>query len=93
MRSDALRELVKRHSRAVGRHLERHGVAARDMDDPRQRVWRTIARHFDRIQQGRERAFLLAVARREAGHTRRTYRLRSETTEVEIDELELRASK
>lgn len=82
-----LGELVKRHSWAVGRHLQRHGVAACDMDDARQRVWLTTARHFDRIQQGRERAFLLTVARREAGHTRRTYRRRSETTEVDVNEL------
>ena len=86
-RGSELRELVKRHSWAVGRHLERHGVATGDMDDARQRVWLTTARHFDRIQQGSERAFLLTVARREAGHTRRTYRRRSETTEVDLDEL------
>jgi len=67
--------------------MERLGVARCDVDDARQRVWLTALRHIERMRPGSEGAFLRMVARREAGHVRRTYRRRSEVPSAEFDEL------
>ena len=76
----SLCELIERFSEPVGHLLRRLGVAQADLDDVRQRVWLVLARRLEQVQPGAERAFVMAVARREAGHLRRSYRRRSEVT-------------
>lgn len=80
--------LIRLHSSSVGMVLQRLGIPAGDVDDVRQRVWLTTARFLERLQPGRERAFLFAVARREAGHARRARRRRAEADGATLDSLE-----
>jgi RNA polymerase sigma factor (sigma-70 family) len=87
LHASRLNALIKRYSSPIGLLLERQRVARGDVDDARQRVWLTAARCIERIQPGSERAFLLSVARREAGHTRRSRHRRSEVLGTEFDEL------
>jgi RNA polymerase sigma-70 factor, ECF subfamily len=82
----SLEQLIQKYWSPIGLALERLGVARSDVDDVRQRVWLTLSRYMDKLQPGSERAFLFAVARREAGHTRRSYRRRAEVTRADFDE-------
>jgi RNA polymerase sigma-70 factor (ECF subfamily) len=86
-RTTRLDPLIRQHGKAIGAFLERLGVARADVDDARQRVWLTVVRCFERIHPGSERAFLFSVARREAGHVRRSRRRRCEVMETCFDEL------
>lgn len=83
-----LAELIPRHSSSIAALLQRLGVLSADVDDVKQRVWLTALRWSTRLQPGSERAFLLQVARREAGHARRTYRRRAEVGGIELDALQ-----
>lgn len=83
-----LRRLIHDHSSRIGALLERLGVARADVDDVKQRIWLTALRWHERVEPGRERAFLFAVARREAGHLRRSYRRRAEVCDLDLDSLE-----
>ncbi len=83
-----LAQLIRCHSSSIGAFLLRLGVPGADVDDVKQRVWLTALRWSARLQPGRERAFLFAVARREAGHTRRSYRRRAEVADIELDALQ-----
>jgi RNA polymerase sigma-70 factor (ECF subfamily) len=83
----ALNQLIRSHASSVGIFLQRLGVPSADVDDVKQRVWLTALRWSARLQPGRERAFLFAVARREAGHTRRTSLRRAEVDAVALDAL------
>jgi RNA polymerase sigma-70 factor (ECF subfamily) len=76
--AEGLRALVDRHFAFVWRCLSRAGVPEGDNDDVIQRVFLTASRKLDEIRPGAERAFLYAVASREAGHLRRTHRRRGE---------------
>jgi RNA polymerase sigma-70 factor (ECF subfamily) len=83
-----LAQLIRCHSASIRALLHRLGVHDPDVDDVMQRVWLTALRWSTRLQPGRERAFLFTVARREAGHTRRTYRRRAEVSDVDIHALQ-----
>jgi RNA polymerase sigma-70 factor, ECF subfamily len=77
---------MRGHGARLASLLERLGVARADIDDVKQCTWLTVSRCLDRIQPGSELPFLLAVARRQAGHVRRSYRRRSEVAQAEFDE-------
>lgn len=62
----------------IWRSLKRLGVREGDVDDLTQRVFLTAARKLDQVRPGAERAYLYAIAAREASHARRTYRRRGE---------------
>jgi RNA polymerase sigma-70 factor (ECF subfamily) len=64
-------KLVYEHLAFVWRTLRRFGVQAADVDDATQRVFMIANDKLDRIRQGSERSFLVAVAMRVASHTRR----------------------
>ena len=76
--AERLRALVDRQFAFVWRCLSRAGVLEGDIDDVIQRVFLTASRKLEEIRPGAERAFLYAVASREAGHLRRTHRRRGE---------------
>lgn len=86
--SRQLRQLVEQHSLSITRFLSQRGLSRADVDDVVQRVWLTALRWLDRLQPGRERAFLLSVARREAGHLRRALRRRPELVGMDLDSIE-----
>lgn len=73
-----LRKMVGDHFDFIWRSLRRNGVREGDVDDLVQRVFLTASRRLAEIRPGAERAFLFAVALREAGHVRRSYRRRGE---------------
>lgn len=75
------RVLMLRYETDVRIAARRFGVATGDIDDIVQRVFLIVLSKLGQIQLGSERAFVVAVARREAAHMRRTYRRRSETHE------------
>jgi RNA polymerase sigma-70 factor (ECF subfamily) len=79
-----LRTLVDQHLAFVWRCLHRIGTPEADIDDVLQRVFLTAARKLADIQPGAERSFLFAVARREAGHLRRSHRRRGEVGQEAI---------
>ena len=70
----------------VVRTLRRFGVHVNDVEDAAQRVFLTAASRLGDITVGAERSFLYGVARREAGHVRRSYRRRRETPEEILEE-------
>ena len=80
-----LETLVERHAGQVRAALRSCGVADGDLDDAAQRVFLTTLRKLSIIPEGSERAFLQAVAAREASHVRRTYRRRRETPDTDLD--------
>jgi RNA polymerase sigma-70 factor (ECF subfamily) len=77
--------LISQNLPLVQRILRKLGVADGDIDDAAQRVFLTAVRKLPAIRIGRERAFLRAVALREASHMQRTYRRRRESSDSEID--------
>jgi RNA polymerase sigma-70 factor, ECF subfamily len=79
-----LRTLVDQHFAFVWRCLHRVGTPEADIDDVLQRVFLTAARKLSSIQPDAERSFLFAVARREAGHLRRSHRRRGEVSQEAI---------
>jgi RNA polymerase sigma-70 factor (ECF subfamily) len=81
----ALEQLIGKHSSSIAAFVHGMGVARSDIDDVCQRVWLTVSRSLSRIQSGAELAFMRAVARREAGHMRRTYQRRREVVQSEAD--------
>jgi RNA polymerase sigma-70 factor (ECF subfamily) len=74
------------HGPFVMRTLRRFGVHAADVEDAAQRVFLTVANRLGDITVGAERSFLYCVAKREAGHVRRSYRRRRETPEEILEE-------
>lgn len=78
------RLLLMHHCHAVRQIARCHGVALADVDDVVQRVLMTVLGKVGQIRPGSERAFVLAVARYEAAHMRRTYYRRSELNEESI---------
>jgi RNA polymerase sigma-70 factor (ECF subfamily) len=80
-----IENLMVQHRSLVERVLRQCGVAGGDLDDAAQRVFITACGKLAAIQVGSERAFLRAVASREASHMRRTYRRRRELPESEAE--------
>jgi RNA polymerase sigma-70 factor (ECF subfamily) len=68
--------LVGEHLDFVWRSLRRFGVLEADVDDATQRVFMIASQKLLVIQKGSERSFLVGVAARIAGHSRRSYRRR-----------------
>jgi RNA polymerase sigma-70 factor (ECF subfamily) len=73
-----IEDLVGAHFDFIWRNLKRLGVREGDVDDLTQKVFLTASRKIDQFRPGAERAFLYAIAVREAGHARRSYRRRGE---------------
>jgi RNA polymerase sigma-70 factor (ECF subfamily) len=63
------------------------GVRDSDADDVSQRVYLVFVARLERIRPGAERAYLYAIAAREAGHQRRSYRRRREQPDETVEEL------
>jgi RNA polymerase sigma-70 factor (ECF subfamily) len=76
--------MVGDHFDFIWRSLRRLGAREGDVDDLTQRVFFTAASKLGQIRLGSERSFLFAVAVREAGHARRSYRRRGEVGEEAI---------
>jgi RNA polymerase sigma-70 factor, ECF subfamily len=81
-----LRAMMREHFDATWRLLHQLGVRRGDVDDAVQRVFLTASRRLRDIKAGRERAFLMAVASREASHLRRSYRRRAEVAEEALED-------
>jgi RNA polymerase sigma-70 factor (ECF subfamily) len=73
-----IEELVGAHFDFIWRNLKRLGVREGDVDDLTQKVFLTASRKIDQFRPGAERAFLYAIALREASHARRSYKRRGE---------------
>lgn len=76
-----LRSLIASHRSSVEALLRRAGVPAGDAPDGAQRVFLVAARRLDDVPPEKERAFLLAVARRVALDARRAARRRPTATD------------
>jgi RNA polymerase sigma-70 factor (ECF subfamily) len=76
--------MVGDHFDFIWRSLRRLGAREGDVDDLAQKVFFTAASKLRQIRPGAERSFLFAVALREAGHARRSYRRRGEVGEEAI---------
>lgn len=72
---------------SLARLLRRRGVHDSDTDDVQQRVYLVFAARLSRIRPGAERAYLYAIAAREAGHQRRSYRRRREQPDDGVEQL------
>ena len=81
-----LRSMVEAHFDFVWRSLRRLGVPAEQVDDAAQEVFWVAARKLDRIEQGRERAYLFAVAVRSASDARRAQARRREQSDTPLIE-------
>ncbi len=73
--------LYRAYAALVRRVARTSGVCWGDVDDVVQRVFLTVFTKLDSIRAGSERAFIVAVTVREAGHVRRGYRRRAEVSE------------
>lgn len=80
-----LEQLIGKHASTIAAVVRAMGVARSDVDDVCQRVWLTVSRSLNRIQSGAELAFMRTVARREAGHMRRSYQRRQELAQSDDD--------
>ncbi len=76
--------MVGDHFDFIWRSLRRLGAREGDVDDLTQKVFLTASAKLAQIRPGAERSFLFAVALREAGHARRSYRRRGEVGEEAI---------
>ena len=83
-----LRALVDTHFDFIWRSLRRLGLQAPDADDATQRVFWVAARKLDRIEPGRERAFLFGTACHVAREVRRASNRRKEDLSDAIDVVE-----
>lgn len=80
-----LRTLVDAHFDFIWRSLRRLGLQAPDADDAAQRVFWVAARKLDKIEVGRERAFLFGTACHVARDARRASNRRKEDLSDGID--------
>jgi RNA polymerase sigma-70 factor (ECF subfamily) len=69
----------------VWNFLRRVGLSPEDADDAAQEVFLVAIAKFDRLEPGRERAFLFAIALRVASRSRRSSKSRAERTVGEFD--------
>lgn len=83
-----LASLVEQHADFVWRSLRRMGVAPAHTDDATQEVFIVTSQKLERVEIGRERAFLYGVAMNVAAHARRS---RARSREVPGDEATLAA--
>jgi RNA polymerase sigma-70 factor, ECF subfamily len=73
-----LRSLVEPNFASLWRALRRFGVPASSLDDAVQQVLLVVAAKLDRIEVGRERAFLLGIAHGVSANFRRLHARRAE---------------
>jgi RNA polymerase sigma-70 factor, ECF subfamily len=86
-RDDArLRKAFDEHYGFVWRYLRRLGLAAADADDATQQVFVVLSRKLDRVELGKERAYLCGVAVRVCSELRRAKQRRREVTGHEVQE-------
>jgi RNA polymerase sigma-70 factor (ECF subfamily) len=71
-RSQRLSTVVKSQRPAVLRFLSRMGLSAADAEDGAQRALFVLSSRIDDVEEGSERAFLFAAARRVASEMRRS---------------------
>jgi RNA polymerase sigma-70 factor (ECF subfamily) len=83
--AERIRALVDAHLGFVWRSLRRFGLSSADADDASQRVFLVVGERLDRIEAGKERAFLFGVAYRVARDTRRAASRRPDSALVEVD--------
>lgn len=86
--AERLASLVEYHADFVWRCLRRMGVTAAQADDATQEVFIATSQKLDRVELGRERAFLYGVAMNVAAHARRS---RARSREVAADDQALEA--
>lgn len=81
--------LVRSHLRDVWNFLRRLGLSPEDAEDATQEVLLVAVQKIDRIEAGRERAFLFGVAVRTASRSRRSTKTRAEKTPLtsELDDV------
>ena len=85
---ERLASVVEQHADFVWRSLRRMGVAPSQADDATQEVFIVTSQKLDRVELGRERAFLYGVAMNVAAHARRA---RARSREVAGEEETLAA--
>src|SRR5947207_2887760 len=78
-----LPEFVREQYPAVWRTLRRFGLSPSDSDDGAQQVFVVVARRFEDIELGRERAFLFRTAMHVASKAHRARRRRPEDADPE----------
>ena len=86
---ESLASLVEQHADFVWRSLRRMGVAPAQADDATQEVFIVTSQKLERVELGRERAFLYGVAINVAAHARRS-RARSREVAGEAETLAAR---
>lgn len=82
---EEIRTLVDRHFDFIWRGLRRLGLSSADADDATQQVFVVAARKLDKIEPGRERAFLFGTAVRVASDFRRALRRRPEFADEAVE--------
>ena len=85
---ESVASLVEQHADFVWRSLRRMGVPSSQADDATQEVFIVTSRRLQRVERGRERAFLYGVAINVAAHARRS---RARSREVPGEEETLSA--
>lgn len=85
-RDARLERAVTEHHALVWRVLRRFGVAMGEMEDAAQLVYLTLSKHLERIEPGKEAAYLAAVSVKIAANVRRKVQRRREDPSSEIDE-------
>lgn len=78
-----LASVVEQHADFVWRSLRRMGVTETQADDATQEVFIVTSQKLDRVEPGRERAFLYGVAMNVAAHARRSRARSREVAEEE----------
>ena len=82
---DRVRALLRAHYREVWRILRHLGVSTAHAEDGAQLVFLTAASKLSRLEEGKERAFLVATAVRVASNLRRSAAARYECPDEHID--------
>lgn len=83
--NERVRALLRAHYRDVWRVLRHLGVPAAYTEDAAQLVFLTASSRLDRIQPGKERAYLVSTAVRVAANARRSAAARYESPDDAID--------
>jgi RNA polymerase sigma-70 factor, ECF subfamily len=86
-----LGELLRTHYSFAWRCVRRFGVAERDVDDVVQEVFVVVSAKLDRIELGKERAFVTGTAIKLAANRRRSQRRAPELRELD-SEIDLQAA-
>ncbi|MEQ9319261.1 MAG: sigma-70 family RNA polymerase sigma factor [Polyangiaceae bacterium] len=81
-----LRQIFDDHFSFVWRYLRRMGLSSADADDAAQQVFVVLSRKLDRVELGKEKAFLCGTAIRVCSEVRRARSRRREVHEVDYAE-------